>query len=263
MREHIRILLVDDNELVRHGLRHMLEPEEDIEVVGDCASAEEALSKIARLYPDIVLMDGQTPRMDRIEATRHFKKTGLHYDSDVIILAESVDYHIKALEAGAASCVTKKDIKGAELAQAIREVYWSKQSPDYREDSAEEAVELVVPPPTNATRLLRFMCQLEESFHYNRDNYAYITHSVGSWNRGTVITILLQPSRLTSLLDKLGNITEVEKVEEEPVAKGAVSSLPKEFGVLPRSSISPSKRIRVTLKETSMASQKPVVVLNQ
>ena len=74
MEEHIRILLVDDNELVRHGLRHMLEPEEDMKVVGDCASAEEVFSEMARLYPDIVLMDDQLPGMDGIEAIRHFKK---------------------------------------------------------------------------------------------------------------------------------------------------------------------------------------------
>jgi len=230
----------------------MLEPEEDMEVVGDCANAEEAFSKMTRLYPDIVLMDAQMPGMNGIKATRSLKRDGLDYDSDVIILAESADYRAEALEAGAASYLIK-DVTRAELTQAIREVYWSKQLPDDRKDLVEEAVELVVPPPANAAQLLRFMCQLEEKFHDNYDNYASIMRTVSSWNRGTVITILLEPNRLPNLLDKLGNMPEVEKVEEEPLARGASSSFPKKFGTLPWSSISPSKRIRVTLKETVMA----------
>ena len=103
MNKNIRILLVDDNELVRHGLRHMLEPEENMEVVGDCSNAEEAFSKIARLCPDIVLMDIQMPGMNGIEALRSLKRNGLDYSGDVIMLADSLNYRVEALQAGAAS----------------------------------------------------------------------------------------------------------------------------------------------------------------
>ena len=143
--------------------------------------------------------------------------------------------------------------KFAELAETMREVYWSRQFPDDRKGLGEEVVELVDPPPADAARLLRFMCQLEERLHDKYYNYASIMHTAGSWHRGTVITILLKPARLSGLLDKLGNIPEVEKVEEQPLARDASASFPKKFGVLPMSSISPGKRIRVTLKETEMA----------
>lgn len=248
MKEAIRILLVDDQELVRHGLRHMLEQEEDIEVVGDCASAEEALSRMEMLSPDIVLMDTQMPGMSGIEATHHLKRSGMDYDGEVIILADSTHYQAKALQAGAAGYLTKKDLKCAKLNQYIREIYWSKQLLDDSESSVEESVEMVIPPPANAAQLLRFTCQLEERLH---DNYASIMHLVGSWDRGTVITILLKPGRLSSLQDKLGNMPEVEKVVDEPLASDASFSFPKIFRELPGPGINPSKRFRVTLKETT------------
>ena len=262
MEKAIRILLVDDHELVRHGLRHMLESEEDMKVVGNCASAEEAFLEMARLYPDIVLMDDRMPGMSGIEATRSLKRSELDYDGDIIMLSESGDYRAEALAAGAAGYLIKKDVKCADLVQAIREVYWSKQSPDERKGFIEEAVELVVPPPANAARLLRFMCQLEERLLDDCDHYAGILHTVGSWDCGTVITILLQPNRLPTLLDKLGNMPDIEKVEEEPLARDVFSSFPKKFGNLPRSSLSPSKKIRVTLKETGIVGQGLVSVLN-
>ena len=103
MNKAIRILLVDDFEVVRHGLRYMLTPEEDMDVVGDC-DAKEASSKIVRLHPDIVLtgMPGIIRSLKR----------NLDY---VIVLAESLDYRAEALEAGAASYLLK-DVTRVELA---------------------------------------------------------------------------------------------------------------------------------------------------
>lgn len=75
MKENIRVLLVDDRELVRRGLQSMLESEEDMGVVGDCATAEEAFSEIARLRPDIVLMDIRMPGMNGIEGSRHHERS--------------------------------------------------------------------------------------------------------------------------------------------------------------------------------------------
>lgn len=253
MKENIRVLLVDDQELVRRGLQSMLESEEDMGVVGDCATAEEAFSEIARLRPDIVLMDTRMPGMNGIEATRHLKRNRLDYDADIIILAESVNYRVEALEAGAASYLLT-DITRAELAQAIREVYWRKQLPEDRESLVEKAIELVVSPAAKAARLLRFMCQLEEGLNDN-DSYdcACIMHTVGSWDRGSIITLSLGNNPLENFLEGLANMTDVEKIEEEPLAEDAFSSYPKKFGTLPGSSISSSKRVRVTLKETDMA----------
>ena len=253
----IRILVVDDHELVRYGLRRMLEPEEDMEVVGDCANAEEAFSKLSKLRPNMVLMDAEMPGTNGIEATRGLKRNGLDYGGDVIVLGDSVDYRDKALEAGAASYLVK-NVTRQELAQAIRRVYQNRHSLKRRDGYVDEAVELVVPPPADAACLLRFMRHLEEIFH---DNFATIVRTVGSWCGPTVITTLLGPTTSPSLLVlKLANIPEVEKVEEEPVARGAFASFPKNAGVLPGLNISPSERIRVTLKETSMARRELVPV---
>lgn len=254
MNKAIRILVVDDNELVRYGLRRMLEPEEDMEVVGDCANAEEAFSKVSRLHPNMVLMGAEMPGTNGIEATRSLKRNGLDYGGDVIVLGDSVDYRDKALEAGAASYLVK-NVTREELAQAVREVYQNRHSVERCNGYVDEAVELVVPPPADAACLLRFMYRLEEIFN---DNFATILRTVGSWSGPTIITILLGPSTSLSLLVlKLANMPEVEKVEEEPLARGTFA---KNMGVLPELSISPSERIRVTLKETSMARRELVPV---
>ncbi len=254
----VQILLVDDQELVRQGLRHMLESEEDIEVIGDCANAEEAFCNVARLHPDIVLMDTQMPGMSGIEATRNLKRNGLDYGGDVIILAESVDYQAEALEAGAASYLLK-DLTRVELAQAIKQVYRNGRSLEERDGLIEEVIELVVPPPANAAELLRFMCELEELLH---NDFAGIICTVGSWDCGAVITILVWPTVLVNLPESLENMPEVEKAEEEPLARGALSTFSRKFGFLPRPSISLSKRIRVTLKEPNMARQEFATLSN-
>lgn len=235
MNKAIRILLVDDFEVVRHGLRYMLTPEEDMDVVGDC-DVEEASSKIARLYPDIVLtgMSGIIRSLKR------------NLDYDVIVLAESLDYRAEALEAGAAGYLLK-DVTRVELAQTIRQVYSN------RPLVVKEAVELVIPPLDNATQLLRFMCHLEKTLH---DNSASIVWAVFPKDCDTVITTQLQPTTFSTLLINLANMSEVEKVEEEPLAEGAFSNLPKRLRFLLNSGISTHKRVvRVTLKETGIAQE--------
>lgn len=247
MNKAIKVVLVDGRELVRQGLRHMLEPEGDMTVVGDYASAEEALVQMARLRSDIVLMGNQMPGMSWIEATRSLKRSGPSSGAEVIILAESVDYRVEALEGGAASYLLK-DITRTELVQAIRQVYRDRCSLKECDDLVEGAIELVVPPPADAAGLLRFMCQLAEILH---EDFASIICTVGSWDRGTVVTIRPQPTTVVSLPIRLANLPEVEKVEEESLAGGIFPSFPKKLWFLPKLGISPGKRIRVTLKETS------------
>ncbi len=258
MNKIIRILLVDDHELLRQGLRHMLESEEDMIVVGDCADVEEAFSKVARFDPDIVLMDIQMSGINGIEATRILKSNVLDYGGDIIILAESVDYQAEALEAGAVGYLLK-DGTYEELAQAIREVHRNRYSLEERDSLVEEVVELVVPPPANSAHLLRFMCQLGEMLH---DDFISIVCTVGSWDYGTVITVRSRPATTSSLLIKLANVPEIEKIDEEPLAKGTFSSFPKKFGFLPRSGINPNRRIRLTQKETDLARQELATVSN-
>ncbi len=244
MNKDIRIMLIVDQKLVRYGLRSMLEQEEDMEVMGDFASVEEALPNIIRLRPDIVLIDAKMPGMNGIEATRYLKGTELNYGGDVIVLAECMDYQAEALEAGAATYLLK-DLTHTEFARAVRDVYRSKQSPKDRKVSVEEAVELVVHPPANAAQLLRFTCQMEEML---KDAYASISQMIGTWDLGTVITVSLGYSSLSDFLDKLNHMPDVEKVEEVPTAKHTLPDDQKRRRAVFKPRISPSKRIRVTLK---------------
>ncbi len=244
MNKDIQIMLIADQKLVRYGLRSMLEQEEDMEVMGDFASAEEAFPNIIRLRPDIVLIDAKMPGMNGIEATRYLKGTELNYDGDVIVLAECMDNRDEALEAGATTYLLK-NLTRTEFTRAIRGVYSSRQSREGRKVSVEETFELVVSPPADPAHLLRFTFQMEDML---KDNYASISQVIGTWDLGTVITIELGYNLISYLMDKLNHMPDVEKVEEVPLIK---STFPDDLKKLkdvfiPR--IRPSKRIRVTLK---------------
>ncbi len=96
MNKAIRIVLIDGRELARYGLRHILESEEDMNIVGDYASAEEALSETPRHRQDITLMGTQLPEMNWVEATRNLKRSRLNLGGDIIILAESAGHRSHA-----------------------------------------------------------------------------------------------------------------------------------------------------------------------
>ncbi len=259
MNKHLRVLLVDNHELVRHELQRMLESEEDMQVVGDYASAEEAFPQLGRLSPDVILMDARLPGVNGIEATKHLKRNGLHCDADVILLAESNDHLVESLEAGAAGYLLK-DITGEELVGIIREVYRNGHPPGEHDYLVEETIELVVPPSADAAKLLRFTNQVEKGLHAN------IRQTVGSWDWGTVITIMLTPDLSSNLLDTLGGMPDVERVEEEPLARDSSFSFLKKFRTLLRSRTSPEKRFLkrflVTLKEFGPARQEFTAALN-
>ena len=115
----IRVLLVDDQTLVRQAFALMLSVEEDIELVGQCGNGEEAVEK-AELC-DIVLMDIEMPVMNGIEATRLIHET--HSDVEVIVLTtfDRDDYLFEALEAGAAGFLLK-NAEPEKLLESIRTV---------------------------------------------------------------------------------------------------------------------------------------------
>jgi DNA-binding NarL/FixJ family response regulator len=118
----IRVLLVDDQRLMREGLRTLLELEADLQVVGEAATGEEGVAHYAALRPDVVLMDVRMPGMDGVEATRriHQRDPGAR----VIILTtfDDDEYIFEGLRAGARGYLLKAT-SGEELAAAIRTVY--------------------------------------------------------------------------------------------------------------------------------------------
>ncbi|MGH2828672.1 MAG: response regulator transcription factor [Actinomycetota bacterium] len=118
----IRVLVVDDQELVRAGFIMILNSQDDIEVAGETANGADALDEVKRLRPDVVLMDIRMPKMDGLEATRILKARN-HSDVRVLILTtfDPDEYVYQALRAGASGFVLK-DIPPYELLAAVRVV---------------------------------------------------------------------------------------------------------------------------------------------
>ncbi len=117
----IRVLLVDDQPLVRAGLRVLFESEPDIAVVGEAANGEEALSLARHARPDVVLMDIRMPVLDGLEATRQIAADVQLAAVRVLILTtfEIDEYVFEALRAGASGFLLK-DAEPIELLQAVR-----------------------------------------------------------------------------------------------------------------------------------------------
>jgi len=117
----IRVLVVDDHQVVREGLRRMLELEKGIQVVGEARSGEEAITKAASLSPDVIIMDLKMPGMDGITTTREIKQKM----SDVGILMLTLyaeDFVKQAIEAGASGYLLK-DSDCEQITKAIHQVY--------------------------------------------------------------------------------------------------------------------------------------------
>ncbi|WP_211320750.1 response regulator [Arthrobacter livingstonensis] len=117
--EPIKVLLVDDQPLLRMGFRLILEGEDDLTVVGEASNGIEALAAVDRLAPDVVLMDVRMPLMDGIEATGRI--SGSASEARVIILTtfDLDEYAFAGLQAGA-SAFLLKDVAPAELVNAVR-----------------------------------------------------------------------------------------------------------------------------------------------
>ncbi|MCC7162979.1 MAG: response regulator transcription factor [Anaerolineae bacterium] len=118
----MRLLLVDDHEIVRAGLRMLLESQADIEIVGECENGRDAVRRALELRPDVILMDVSLPDIPGYDATRAVKKEM----PNVIVLAltmhESDEYFFEMLNAGASGYVPKKAAP-TELVSAIRVVH--------------------------------------------------------------------------------------------------------------------------------------------
>ncbi len=119
----IRVLVVDDQGLVRAGFRMILEAQPDVEVVGEAVDGLEAVEAARRLRPGVVLMDIRMPRLDGLEATRRLAGPGASNPVKVLILTtfDLDEYVYEALRAGASGFLLK-DVRREDLVAAVRVV---------------------------------------------------------------------------------------------------------------------------------------------
>jgi two-component system response regulator NreC len=106
--KHTEVLLVDDHEIVRAGLRSLLERQQYIEIVGEASSGVEAIELATRLQPDVVLMDVSMPDMDGVEATRKIKEQAPGINVLALTVHEEEAYFFEMLAAGASGYVPKR-----------------------------------------------------------------------------------------------------------------------------------------------------------
>ena len=122
MADPIRVLIVDDHQVVRRGLRTFLEVQDDIEVVGEAADGDEGVARAEELRPDIILMDVKMPGTDGIEALKELRR--LQNPARILVVTSFTEQRtvVPALRAGAAGYVYK-DVDPDALAGAIRSVH--------------------------------------------------------------------------------------------------------------------------------------------
>jgi DNA-binding NarL/FixJ family response regulator len=118
----IKVLLVDDERLIRAGLAAIVNAEDDLAVVGEASDGAEVPDAVARLRPDVVLMDVRMPRLDGIQATRHILDTVREPPKIIVVTTfENDEYVYDALKAGANGFLLKRT-RPEEILQAVRMV---------------------------------------------------------------------------------------------------------------------------------------------
>jgi DNA-binding NarL/FixJ family response regulator len=147
----IRVLVVDDQRLVRAGFCMLLEAEDDLEVVGEASDGLEAVAAVDELRPDVVLMDVRMPNLDGVEATARIVQA--HPDTRVLVLTtfDLDEYLFAALRAGASGFLLK-DTPPEQLVEAIRIVAHGEAllAPSVTKRVIEAFATAPAPPPSNA-----------------------------------------------------------------------------------------------------------------
>lgn len=114
-----RVLLVDDHDLIREGLRHLLEATGEVEIVGEAVNGQEAISYVQDLRPDVVLMDINMPEVDGIRATEVVSRCCPETNVIVLTMSREDEYAIDAVRAGASGYLLKS-ARSAEVVRAVK-----------------------------------------------------------------------------------------------------------------------------------------------
>lgn len=117
----VRLLLADDHTLVRQGIRHILEMESDLQVVGEASNGEDTLKMARALHPDVILMDVNMPVMNGVEATRLIRQEMPEIAVVALTIHDDEEYLFELVKVGAAGYLLK-DVEPASLIEAIHRV---------------------------------------------------------------------------------------------------------------------------------------------
>ena len=259
MSAEIRVLVVDDHEVMRQGLRRVLELEPDMHVVGEASDGQEALNLVQSLSPDIILMDLKMPTMSGLEAMQRLKRLGSI--RKVIVLSFYGEYFIQALELGVGGYLVK-DVRRDELVGAIRLVHqgelvlgttlWPSLGQAERTVSELQEVvknkskpvdggvivELRFESPVQPAQFFAFLGRLQ------RDQDSEIVDMVGKLDSEILLRTVLPSIRL--FRDFLSQVPEVAAVEEEAVSRDVGGPFQHEAAYQP-ARVS-DFRFRITLK---------------
>jgi two-component system, NarL family, response regulator LiaR len=193
----IRILLVDDHQMVRQGLIFFLSTQPGIDVVGEAATGEEAINLVKELAPDVVLMDIVLPKINGIEAMRIIAEE--HPATEVIILSSFIDDDKvrAAIEAGAAGYLMK-DVDPSELAMAIHSTQQGKLY--LHAEAARRLAEILRPNPNERQESPPSVLTDRE-----REVIMLVTHGMSNQEIAEQLNITLKTvkAHVSSILQKL------------------------------------------------------------
>ena len=152
----VRVGLADDQSLIRHGLRLIIDAQDDLEVVGEAANGEQAVDLARRLRPDVLLMDVRMPELDGLAATRRLYESDAPFAGRVLVLTtfDLDEYVLEALRAGASGFLLK-DAPAEQLVGGIRAVAAGDAllAPSVTRRLIESRLQLREPPAAAADRL--------------------------------------------------------------------------------------------------------------
>lgn len=218
--EKLRILIADDQTLMRDGLKTILELEADMEVVGTAKNGTEAVEMAAALMPDVVLMDIRMPMMDGIESLKRIKCEFPEMHVLMLTAFDKDDYIIEALASGANGFLLK-DLSGDKLIEAVREGAKGKMMLP-SQVAAKLAARLAVgqKPHRTGSDLSAFFHQFVKlsDKHFTEREQEIIYYMVRNWNNRKIAERLgiaegTLKNHITSIYDKIGTNDRLEAIE--------------------------------------------------